>query len=119
MPQPPDGACMYHTLAAAERLHTGNLVADAQTMRATVHCGLEKWVASLEPEAARELAIQVRLEMIDDPSWSHRGKWSWPKYLGYASQPFTFGTWVNIVAYVRESGVSAVVMQEADGSPGK
>ena len=70
------------------------------------------FVGGLLDGAKRDVAIQLRTEMKDDPQWNHgRGKWQWDTYFKYAAQPGTFGTFFNIASFVRLEGYGVEVLQ--------
>ena len=90
----------------------------ALDLRKSIVNGNDIWIRGLSEEEERAVMFQVKGELEDDPSWSHRGRWQWKKYQEHAEKPNVFGTYFNLAGFVRQEGFGVTVLQRqgADGS---
>ena len=89
-----DGGCLYRALSMGVAIRNKDpaplFESDkrSQKMRSDIVEENKSWVEGLGEATRREVVVQVRTELIDDPHWSHRGKWNWDKYYEYASKKY-------------------------------
>ncbi|CAE7300484.1 unnamed protein product, partial [Symbiodinium sp. CCMP2592] len=123
-----DGGCLYRALHMGMQLRGGIAAealqdddAGAQSLRSQVCCCMQKYLDSLTPGRLRQVTEAVcveplrDLELASSDAMSDNGGFNWGTYFAYAMKPRTYGTFCNLAAFVRMSGIPIEVYSWRDG----